>query len=90
MTEKQAKAATNKVILQSAEWFRNNDECKELWQVLQNEQMAIGLARLLLQASWKHFTALGTFADCYRDAAYMLLYQFYRRQKPKRKTKSKK
>lgn len=92
MTPKQASAAACEAMAAIGVAFNSNGrDCKEAHALINTKHMAIGFARLMLQASWLDFNAnQQNFKDCFRDTTYAVLYQFYLKQKPKRKKKIKK
>lgn len=91
MTKKQARAKAIEAIDRVGLVFKHGGcDCSELRKFLENERAALGIGRLMVQAGWLTYQADGRFDHCFRDTAYHLFYQCYLKQKPKRKTKSKK
>lgn len=91
MTKKQARAKAIESIHRIGLVFKSNNwATTELFKMLDNETMILGIGRLMVQAAYMTMQRDG-FCDLkYRDVAFELLYQCYLKQKPKRKTKAKK
>jgi hypothetical protein len=91
MTPKQARKKAIESIHRIGLVFKsNNFATTELYKMLDSERMILGIGRLMVQAAYMTYRKDGLWDLRFRDVAYELLYQCYLKQKPKRKTKSKK
>lgn len=91
MTKKQAHLKGLEAIHRIGIVFKsNNFAISELYNLLDSERAILGFGRLLIQAAYMTMQKDGFCDQRFRDVAYLLLYQHYLKQKPKRKTKAKK